>query len=116
MGDEARALRIEQLVVKLEKDMVRMSMAIESMAKSIAEFAEIHTQQQLLKQDVDNKHETLVEKQAQLKASVDKLWSQVDLVKSSSQANTLVSSILAKIGYLIGGGLISYILMQAGTV
>jgi hypothetical protein len=108
MGDDARALRIEQLVVKLEKDMVRMSAAIEAMAKSIAQFAEMHTEQQLLKQDLDNKYDSLIEKYSALKQSQDKVWQEVDNIRASSQQNAFVSAILGKLGYLVAGGIISY--------
>lgn len=114
--DDQRVRRIEEAVIKLEKDMAVMTKAITDLSDSVKTLADIRVETQLLKQDYEHSRKDCYNVVEKNKADIEELRQELFDLSRETSRNTWVSEVISKTSWFAVGGMISFIfwLIQEG--
>ena len=112
---EDRVGRIENAVIKLEKDMAVMTKAITDMTSSVKTLADMRLETQLLKQDYEHQKKECDKVVGEIKQEFISFKSELKELKENTSKNTWAREITSKAGWLLIGGGVSFIFYMIQT-
>jgi hypothetical protein len=99
--DDNRIRRIEDAVVKLEKDLAVMSKAITDMSESVKILADMRIETQLLKQDYEHSKRECDSAVSEIKKNVIEIQGTLIQLEKAQQKNAIAASIAGKIAWAL---------------
>lgn len=100
--------RIEDAVIKLEKDMAIMSDAVTRTAKAVETLAEVRTETQVLRNDYKHYKDTCDLAVKAVKEDTDALRKEVKDLRDRQASNTYAVNAVSRFSWLLIGGAVTF--------